>query len=611
MKQPVGMPAMPPGMALPPMPKPPAMTPELKEKFEELKGKITKFKDKLLKKYDKMIVGVALLPPPKPLPGRELPTEQKGKHHVLVLLDETQTKIPPREFQTKVFDAIDKLAQETDKELLPQSLLLRELWQNCYDGKTELLELIALGMPVHDKGMLNAIRIAEVHKRMALEKFERYIVAYVLAGSLVQGKATDKSDIDVFIVVDDTDVKKMTRWELRDKLRNIIISMGMQAAEVTGVRNKLNVQVYIMTDFWESIKEANPVIFTFLRDGVPFFDRGIFMPWKLLLKMGRIKPSPEAIDQYMSSGEQSLDRVRTRLKEIGIEDFFWSILTPSQASLMLYGLPPPTPKDTPRLMREIFVEKEKILREKDVKVLENSIKLRKDLEHGEKKQVTGTEIDKMLNDCRGYLEQIRKLFGSIEKLKEKESIGTLHDEVVTTIRDILSQQGVASVQEEDIVEHFEHHLTNTGKVPAKYARILQDLVKANKEYASMNHVQVTKIRKSGFDLHKHLVEFLQRSRGKELEKATITIKHGKKFGKIVMLGNTAFIFHDTDNKEGEISKAEIKSDGSLGPLDKATLDEYEQKLAKTAIPHKVFLKAPIFKGLERIFGKDIEVLVKS
>jgi predicted nucleotidyltransferase len=124
----------------------------------------------------------------------------------------------------------------------------------------------------------------------ALQFIEKYIVAYVLAGSIVQGKATPESDIDVFIVIDDTDVKRMTRAELKDKLRAIIIGMGVQAGEITGIRNKINIQVYILTDFWESIKEAHPVIFTFLRDGVPFYDRGIFMPWKQLLKMGRIKP---------------------------------------------------------------------------------------------------------------------------------------------------------------------------------------------------------------------------------------------------------------------------------------------------------------------------------
>ena len=115
-----------------------------------------------------------------------------------------------------------------------------------------------------------AIKISEIHKQMVLKKFERYIVCYVLAGSLVQGKASKDSDIDVFVVIDDTDVKKMTRVELKDKLRAIIIGMGLEAGEITGIKNKLNIQVYILTDFWDNIKEANPIIFTFLRDSGKF-----------------------------------------------------------------------------------------------------------------------------------------------------------------------------------------------------------------------------------------------------------------------------------------------------------------------------------------------------
>ena len=249
-------------------------------------------------------------------------------------------------------------------------MLLSELWQNCYDGKNELLQLIAMGAPIKDTGMLSAIKIAEIHKNMILKKFEKYIVSYVLAGSLVQGKATPTSDIDVWIVIDDTDVKKMTRAELKDKLRAIIIGMGIEAGEMTGIKNKLNIQVYILTDFWDSLKEANPIIFTLLRDGVPFYDRGVFMPWKLLLKMGKIKPSAEAIDMFMGSGEQMLTRVHQKLNDIGMEDIYYALLTPSQAAIMLFGLPPPTPRETPQVMRDLFVKKEKLLESKFVDTLQ-------------------------------------------------------------------------------------------------------------------------------------------------------------------------------------------------------------------------------------------------
>ena len=82
---------------------------------------------------------------------------------------------------------------------------------------------------VHDQGTLAAIKISEVHKNLVTKQFEKYIMSYVLAGSITQGRATSESDIDVWVVIDDTDVRKMSKAELKDRLRQIIISRGMEA----------------------------------------------------------------------------------------------------------------------------------------------------------------------------------------------------------------------------------------------------------------------------------------------------------------------------------------------------------------------------------------------
>jgi len=403
---------------------------EAKKKLEQIKDKLEAFKDKLVKKFEGYIMGVALLPPDKE-------DEKKEKINVLVLVDDTDShKMSKDELKDRLSAIIDKMAKEVDENLAPHTIILTEVWQSCYDGKYDILEMIAMSAPVHDTGMLAAIKIAEIHKNMVLKKFEKYIVSYVLAGSLVQGKATATSDIDVFVVIDDTDVKKMTRAELKDKLRAIIIGMGIDAGKITGIENKLNIQVYILTDFWEGIKEANPIFFTFLRDGIPFYDRGIFMPWKLLLQMGRIKPSPEAIEMFMSTGEQMLERIKFKIRDIGMEDTFYAILTPSQAALMMYGIPPPTPKETPEVMTDIFVKKEKLLEKEYIDILKRNIEIRKELEHGIKKELTGREVDELVKDAEKYLKRLNELFKAIEKKKEEESVLHNYESIVTVVRDI-------------------------------------------------------------------------------------------------------------------------------------------------------------------------------
>jgi len=460
--------------------------------------------------------------------------------------------------------------------------------------------------------MLSAIKIAEVHKNMVLKKFEKYIVSYVLAGSLVQGKATPTSDIDTWVVIDDTDVKKMTRAELKDKLRAIIIGMAIEAGELTGIRNKLNIQVYILTDFWESLKEANPVIFTLLRDGVPFYDRGIFMPWKLLLKMGRIKPSPEAIDAFMSSGETILKKAKVKLTEIGLEDLFWATITPSQAALMLYGLPPPTPRETPEIMKEIFVKKERLLEENYVKILEKILQVRKDIEHGKRKEISGKELDELLSGAERFLKRIKRLFAQIEKAKQEESIQSIYETIISSIRDILVLEGVEkAIPEDKIKEFFKKELIDKGKIPEKYNRVLVSIIKAKKDFeeGKLTKQEIDKARRESSELLRYLVEYVQRKRARELEKARLRIKHGNHFGEVILLENKAYVIQDIDAKEKEISKAKIKEDGSLGPLEKATAEELEHDLAKVTLPKKALIKEATFESLKRIFGKDLEIVL--
>ncbi|MEM3374123.1 MAG: nucleotidyltransferase domain-containing protein [Candidatus Woesearchaeota archaeon] len=539
--------------------------------------------------------------------------ENKNELRTLVLVDDSDSqKMTKIELKAKLSQIIIGIANNIDKNIWVETLLLSELWENCYDGKYETLSLIASGTPVYDTGMLAAIKIAEVHKQMVLAKFEKYIVCYVLAGSLVQGKATKDSDIDVFVVIDDTDVKKMSRFELKEKLRAIIIGMGLEAGELTGIRNKINIQVYILTDFWENIKEANPIIFTFLRDGIPFYDRGIFMPWKQLLKMGKIKPSQEAIDIFMQSGDQLMKTVDFKLKTIGMEDTFYAILTPSQAAIMLYGIAPPTPKETPEIMREIFVKKEKLLEEEYVEILEKNIKIRKDLEHGTKKELTGKEVDELVENAKKYLKRIEKLFKQIEKVKEEESLINTYETTLTIVKDVLKLEGIEKIKEKEVLELFETALIDTGKIPHKYLRELKDIIKAKEDYdnGKLTKTDISKVNKSSKEFHNFLIEYIHKKRGAELEKAKIKVKYGDKFGEVILLDKVAFIIHDIDSKDKKISKADLEN-GNLINIRETTQEELEKALAEMKIPENVFLKNNLFNNLSELFGNDVEILVKN
>src|SRR3989344_7002718 len=215
-KQPKEIKAVEQGLPLPP--NMPALPPEMEKKLKAIKDKLDKFKDKVLEKFGDYIVGITLLPPEKPQDQPKEGEEKQDKKHdenkiqVMVVVDDTTSqKMTKDELFNKFSSAIKQMGEEVDKDITPQCALLTDIWQNCYDAKYDLNRLISMSAPLHDTGMLAAIKIAEIHKSMVIKKFEKYILSYVLAGSLTQGKATPTSDIDVWIVIDDTDVKKMSR----------------------------------------------------------------------------------------------------------------------------------------------------------------------------------------------------------------------------------------------------------------------------------------------------------------------------------------------------------------------------------------------------------------
>lgn len=579
------------------------------EKMNKIKDLLEKFKDKLVNKFDKYIAGVSLLPPQKDDKGNV----EQDKINVLVMVDDSDSHNQSKnDLKEKLEKKISKIASEVDKTISPEVMIYTELWQACYDGRSEILQLIATSAPIYETGMLSAVKISEVHKTMVLKKFEKYIVSYVLAGSIVQGRATKESDIDVFVVIDDTDVKKMTRAELKDKLRAIIIGMGVEAGEMTGIRNKLNIQVYILTDFWESIKEANPVIFTFLRDGVPFYDRGIFMPWKHLLKMGKIKPSSEAIEMYMGTGEQMLQRVEMKLKEIGMEDIFYALLTPSQAAIMMQGMSPPTPKETPEVMRDLFVKKLKLLEPEYVKIISNVIQLRKELEHGTKKQVSGKELDKIISDANKYLKRIKKLFTEIETTKESENIINMYDTVMTITRDILKSEGIDKIKDENISKLFKEHIISKAQVPEKYLRILNDIIKAKKQYeeGKISKTECQNVLKKTNEFVRNMVEFIQRKKLNEIDNLKIKVKYEDKKGEVILLENKILITKDINSDNKELFVAEVNDKGKIGIAKKIKAEEMEKEFKEIKSKSKLSVDQKLFDALCEIFGKDMEIILE-
>src|SRR3989344_455854 len=257
---------------------------EMQKEMEKTKKEMEKLKSVLIKKFP-FIQAIGVLPPQSIkifIQEEEVPKETEKYMHLYVIVPEEKFK-ETQKIKKEVVSETEKIKQKIWVHVKTPI----DVFEICLDSKFEMASAIAMSFPLFDKGFLGALRVAEIHKSLVLQKFERYIVSYVIGGSLVRGEATKTSDVDVFVIINDTDVKRMPRLELKERLRGIIYKYIGEATALAGVKNELSPQIYLLTDFWESVKDSHPVIFTFIRDGIPIYDRQTFMPWKALLKMGK------------------------------------------------------------------------------------------------------------------------------------------------------------------------------------------------------------------------------------------------------------------------------------------------------------------------------------
>lgn len=492
----------------------PETTDKVKKDMEKTKKDLEKLKNFIIKKYP-FTQAISILPPQAVkifIDEEEVPKQTEKSIQLYVIVPEEKLKGIPK-IKQEIVKQIDSLKQQ--KIWLHVKTPI-DIWEFCLDSKFELASAIAMSFPLYDKGFLGALRLAEIHKSLVLQKFEKYVVSYVVAGSFLRGTATKTSDIDVFVIINDTDVKRMPRLELKERLRSIIYQYVSEAMALAGVKNTLHIQTYLLTDFWESVKDAHPVIFTFIRDGIPIYDRGTFMPWKALLKMGKLKPSPEAIDMFMRTAEKTKEMIERRLIDAMV-DIYYGVLTPSQALVMLYGSPPSTHKETPKLMKDIFVDKEKMLEKKYINILEKIVKLFGDYEHEKLKKISGKDIDLLVKQSEDYLKRLKELREQIEKRVQEKTIEQIYKDVFELLKAMLGKKSQV-----EIVDDFEKKFVKTGKFTQQHLRILKNVISAKTEFkkSKSSPHKVDEARKNAGILINDLIEYNQRLElvGKKEEK---------------------------------------------------------------------------------------------
>lgn len=569
----------------------------LKKKMDKTQKDLAEFQKALLKKF-KYVEAIGIIPSQankKIEEEYEVPTEDSKREliHLLIVIPEKHFK----EIGQVRLEAI-ALSKKINNKFWAHIMTPVDVFNLGLDSKFDIMEAVSMSYPVLDKGLLGALRVSQIHKSLVLKKFEKYVSSYVIGGSLVRGETKPTSDVDVFVVIDDTDVKRMPRLELKEKLRGIIYSYIAEAEAIAGVKNKLSPQIYLMTDFWESVKDAHPVMFTFIRDGVPLYDRGAFLPWKSLLRMGRIRPSPEAIDMFMSSGDKLKETVERRIFDIAVLDLFYGVSTPTQGLLMLYGQAPGNVYDTTKSFRETFVKKEKLVEAKYADILDEiALKYYKGMEHGKVKpgDIDGKLLDKLSKDALDYISRLKDLRAQIEKRINEKSIKEIYEQVFGMLEAILDKKS-----ESALIKSFEEEMIKSGKFPSKFLDSLKSIAELKKSFEEKKKTKkkkkskddktegaeerrkVDQARKDAAEILNGLIEYTQRKDLALIEKKRYILRAKNLEAEVFFLDKTFVVFKTkiqrvssnslVDSNAKELQEALVKKGDGKVVIDLKALD---------------------------------------
>jgi len=256
-------------------------------------------------------------------------------------------------------------------------------------------------------------------KEKIIAKYGDNVKCIIMMGSVARGEYKVKSDIDVFIVIDDTE-KEITPEE-KNEIDENLEKMATEISEDISIQPS-----YTLTEFWDYARVCHPIIYNFIKEGKTLYDAGFFMPIKRLLEMGKIPATREAIESYMEGAPKKLMRAKTVKLLMLAEDCYYAMLNTAQAVLMFMGLEPPVPNKAYDEVKKYLVEPG-ILEQQYADWLKDIIDVRKKIEHKELMDVTGAFVDEWIDKADKFIEKMFQLLSVLEFRKKEKILERTHE----------------------------------------------------------------------------------------------------------------------------------------------------------------------------------------
>jgi predicted nucleotidyltransferase/uncharacterized protein (UPF0332 family) len=316
------------------------------------------------------------------------------------------------------------------------------------------------------------LKLAQQYKDEVLKRYPKITKAVIVFGSLTRKDFTEKSDIDMLVIIDDTVARFTT--EQKYALDDDLLAIGKRISQDIVVQ-----PAWTLTEFWDMARIGHPLLYTIVRDGWALYDTGFFIPIRKLLEMGKIPTTLEAVEKFMEASPQKIKRVETAKLYMIAEDLYYAMLNSSQAILMYLGENPPAPKETPNAVKEHLIDK-KLLEEEYLTALKECIEFRKGVEHKEIKDVSGQDLDAYIEKSKRFVERMEQLLLQLQKRRKESIVHKNYEVMIKAAVAALKKIDKLPPDPKDLPRAIKEDLIDKGHIDPYFGDIFRQVVTMRK-----------------------------------------------------------------------------------------------------------------------------------
>ncbi|MBI5064793.1 nucleotidyltransferase domain-containing protein [Candidatus Woesearchaeota archaeon] len=243
-------------------------------------------------------------------------------------------------------------------------------------------------------------KLAKKFADLLSKEMKDFLKSIVLFGSTAkQVKTVHEKDIDVLILVDD--LVAILTPEVVEAYRIITEKTASQTSK------RLHITTMKLTNFWDYVRNGDPIVTNMLRDGYPLFDTGVFEPAQRLLAEGRIKPTKESIWAYYTRAPTTIQGADWHIMQ-AVLDLYWAVIDSAHAALMTHGVVPPAPDLIAEEIKKVLV-RTNLVKMYYVKEMDFFYTLSKKITHREVQRITGKEFEDYRNRAIDFVKTMQKI----------------------------------------------------------------------------------------------------------------------------------------------------------------------------------------------------------